>query len=64
VFNACLGDSVSFVNSTTISKGTITYRWDLGNGSTSTKTNVKQKYINAGSYKVTLTATSMVAVNH
>lgn len=58
VFNACLGDSVSFVNATTISKGTITYRWDLGNGSTSTKTNVKQKYTTAGSYKVTLTATS------
>jgi len=58
VFNACLGDSVSFVNSSTISKGSITYRWDLGNGNTSTKTSVKQKYINAGSYKVTLTATS------
>jgi len=58
VFNACLGDSVSFVNATTISKGTITYKWDFGNGRSSTKVNAKQKYITAGSYKVTLTATS------
>jgi PKD repeat protein len=58
VFNACFGDSVILVNSTTISKGLITYKWDLGNGSTSIKENPKQKYFAAGSYKVTLTATS------
>ncbi len=58
VFNACLGDSVSFVNSTTISKGTIDYKWDLGNGKFSTKVNPKQKYAVEGVYKVTLTATS------
>jgi PKD repeat protein len=58
VFNACLGDSVSFVNSTTISKGSITYRWDFGNGRSSTRVNPKMKYTTAGSYKVTLTATS------
>ena len=58
VFNACFGDSVSFVNATTISKGLITYKWDLGNGSSSIKVNPKQKYPVAGSYRVTLTATS------
>ena len=58
VFNACLGDSVSFVNSTTISTGTIVYKWDLGNGTSSTKVNPKNKYPVAGGYKVTLTATS------
>lgn len=58
VFNACFGDSLSFVNSTTISKGSIVYAWDLGNGTTSKKVNPKQKYAVAGSYKVTLTATS------
>jgi len=58
VFNACLGDSVSLVNSTTISKGSITYSWDLGNGRTSTKVSTKSKYNTAGKYQVTLTATS------
>ncbi|MFM9945143.1 MAG: PKD domain-containing protein [Bacteroidia bacterium] len=58
VFNACIGDSVSFVNSTTISAGTILYKWDFGNGTSSTKVNPKQKYPVAGGYKVTLTATS------
>ncbi|NUM31422.1 MAG: PKD domain-containing protein [Bacteroidetes bacterium] len=58
VYNACMGDSVSFVNSTTISKGKITYHWDLGNGNSSVKVNPKQKYASSGSYKVTLTATS------
>lgn len=58
VFNACLGDSVSLVNNTTISKGAITYKWDLGNGKTSTRVNPKSKYSTSGSYQVTLTATS------
>ena len=57
VFNACLGDSVKFINSTTISSGTIDYKWDLGNGAFSTKVNPSVKYTVAGGYKVTLTAT-------
>ena len=57
VFNACLGDSVKFINSTTIGAGTIDYRWDLGNGAFSTKVNPRVKYAVAGGYKVTLTAT-------
>ena len=56
VFNACLGDSVKFINSTTISSGTIDYKWDLGNGAFSTKVNPSVKYTVAGGYKVTLTA--------
>ncbi|MFM9945142.1 MAG: PKD domain-containing protein [Bacteroidia bacterium] len=58
VYNACIGDSVGFVNSTTISKGTIVYKWDFGNGTSSAKVSPKQKYLAAGGYKVTLTATS------
>ena len=58
VFNACLGDSVKFVNTTTISAGKIDYLWDFGNGTYSTKQNPKQKYSSAGGYKVILTATS------
>jgi PKD repeat protein len=58
VFNACMGDSVSFVNTTTISAGKITYKWDFGNGKTSVKVSPKHLYADAGGYKVTLTATS------
>lgn len=58
VFNACFGDSLSFVNTTTISSGKIDYKWDFGNGISSTKFSPKQKYSVAGGYKVTLTATS------
>lgn len=56
VFNACMGDSLSFVNSTTIGSGTISYKWDLGDGKTSTKTSLKHKYLIASSYIVTLFA--------
>jgi PKD repeat protein len=58
VFNACFGDSVSFVNATTISSGAISYKWDFGNGASSVRTNPKYKYPVAGGYKVTLTASS------
>jgi PKD repeat protein len=58
VFNACLGDSIRFVNATTISSGTILYNWDFGNGKNSIKESPKYKYNVAGGYKVTLTATS------
>jgi PKD repeat protein len=58
VLNACLGDSVKFLNSTTISAGTIVYKWDFGNGTSSTKASPGKKYNAAGGYKVTLTATS------
>ena len=58
VYNACLGDSVKFINSTSISTGTIVYKWDFGNGKGSSRVNPKYKYPVAGGYKVTLTATS------
>jgi PKD repeat protein len=58
VYNACFGDSVSFVNATTISAGAITYKWDFGNGVFSSRVNPKYKYPVAGGYKVTLTASS------
>ncbi len=58
VYNACLGDSVKFINSTSISSGTIVYKWDFGNGKGSTRVNPKYKYPVAGGYKATLTATS------
>ncbi|WP_305068219.1 PKD domain-containing protein [Longitalea luteola] len=38
--------------------GNMTYQWDLGNGSSSTAANPTTTYANAGTYNVTLTATS------
>lgn len=63
VINACIGDSLSFNNSTTISSGTIAYKWDLGDGKTSTKSSLKYRYINTGSYIVTLTAAANGCTN-
>lgn len=58
VFNACIGDSLSFSNSTSISAGKINYKWDFGDGKTSAKVNPKHKYTLAGTYQVTLEANS------
>jgi PKD repeat protein len=56
--NSCLGDSTSLTNNSTISSGTIDYVWDFGDGSSSTSSNPKHLYAAAGSYTITLTATS------
>ena len=58
VINACMGDSLSFVNSTSISAGTIAYKWEFGDGKTSIKKSPKYKYAAAGGYIVTLSANS------
>lgn len=50
---------VSFVNQSFISSGEITsYEWDFGNGATSTETGPVVIYNGAGTYTVTLEATS------
>lgn len=58
VLNACMGDSVSFINSTTISTGTVSYSWDLGDGKTSKKASLKHLYLVPASYIVTLVASA------
>jgi PKD repeat protein len=63
IINACMGDSLSSINYTTISSGTINYKWDLGDGKTSNKVSLKYRYINTGSYIVTLTATANGCTN-
>ncbi|NDC40525.1 MAG: PKD domain-containing protein, partial [Chitinophagia bacterium] len=40
------------------SSGAASYSWDLGNGTTSALTDVSGSYLTAGTYTVTLTATS------
>jgi len=58
VNKVCEGDETVFTNNSTASSTTLTYQWDLGNGSTPTTTNVKETYAGAGNYDVSLVATS------
>ncbi|MBC7552854.1 MAG: PKD domain-containing protein [Taibaiella sp.] len=50
------GCSPLVVHFTNTSSGATSYFWDLGNGTTSTLTNVSGSYITAGTYTVILTA--------
>ncbi|MCB0735988.1 MAG: PKD domain-containing protein [Bacteroidetes bacterium] len=52
--NVCLRDSTPFTNTST---GASTFKWQFGNGTTSTKTNPSSYYTNAGTYQVQLVAT-------
>jgi len=53
--NVCLGFVSSFTNTST---GALTYKWDFGNGNTSTTTNPTYTYPTSGNYTVKLTATN------
>lgn len=55
----CLrGNVFSFTNFSTISSGTISYRWSFGDGGTLTVANPSYTYTAAGTYTVTLIVTS------
>lgn len=57
--NICLNSAVNFTNNSSISNGAITnYYWNFGTGNTSTQTNPSFNYSTAGTYNVTLSATS------
>jgi len=58
----CFGSPVNFTDAGTIAPGsTITqWQWNFGDGNTSTQQNPMHNYTNAGTYAVTLTATSAV----
>jgi len=51
------------VQFTNLSSHATAYAWDFGDGETSTAANPSNTYSNAGSYTVTLTATSSVGTN-
>ncbi|MFN4083380.1 MAG: PKD domain-containing protein [Bacteroidia bacterium] len=55
--SAC-SEKVVFTNTSTIGSGTMTYLWNFGDATTSTSVNPSKSYSSAGSYNVTLTATS------
>lgn len=58
VNKVCEGDETVFINNSTSSSSTLAYQWDLGNTNMPTTTDVKETYASAGSYNVSLIATS------
>ena len=57
--NVCMGEETQFVNGSTISSGTLSYSWDLDNGSAPvTVTNPTITYATAKTYNVTLVAST------
>ncbi len=54
----CVAEDMVLVNGTTIPYGTVSYVWDLGDGSISTDQNPIHPYSDAGNYKVSLLRTS------
>lgn len=55
--------NISFSDQTS-GPGTLTYQWNLGNGNTSTQKDPVTSYAAAGTYTVTLTATSQYGCNN
>lgn len=57
--NQCFKDhQFVFTNTSSIPSGILTYQWDLGDGNTSTSTDVTHSYSNPGTYTVKLMVTS------
>lgn len=54
----CENDEVTFINSSSVSSGTIGYIWDFGDGNQSSIENPKHKYSRSGTFDVILTATT------
>ena len=56
----CVNDVITFTNnSTVVGGGVITqYRWDFGDGGTSTNANTSHTYLSDGTYNVVLTVTT------
>lgn len=53
--NNCNSNTVNFTNLSTTNKGTLTYSWDFGDGSTSTNQNPTHTFTSIGVHKVKLT---------
>lgn len=53
--NVCIYDTARFINNSTITSGTISYSWDLGDGTIAAQQNPPHLYVSDGSYNVLLT---------
>lgn len=56
--NACQGDTVSFLNASTIDAGNLNYSWQFGDGGSSSDQDPTHIYTNAGPYDVNMEVTS------
>ncbi|ALI98414.1 gliding motility-associated C-terminal domain-containing protein [Rufibacter tibetensis] len=54
----CATDDAPFVNESTIAAGSMTYRWDFGDGTTSTAQAPRHRFPKEGNYTVKLVVTS------
>ncbi len=57
ISNTVNGNSFTFISTSTIAQGDMTYFWDLGNGTTSTLVNPSITYATPGDYTVKLVVT-------
>jgi gliding motility-associated-like protein len=55
---ACEQDTINFQNTSSISSGSLSYNWDLGDGTGSSQANPDKAYSTANTYSVSLAATS------
>ncbi len=56
--DVCAGEVTTFTDLSTLTTGTLSYAWDLGDGTNSTASNPSHTYGAAGQYIVNLTVTS------
>ncbi len=59
LINRCFGTNLSFINNSTVSVGTLSYKWRFGDGNeqnTISSSTIQKGYATAGIYKVTLIA--------
>lgn len=62
--DVCHGDSTEFINSSYVPNGILSdINWDFGDGASSTDLNPKHKYVQPGTYQVTLSVGSDQACN-
>lgn len=54
--SVCLGESISFINTTSSSSSSVTYSWDFGDGGSSSLYSPTYTYAAVGAYTVTLQA--------
>ncbi len=54
--NGCVNSPISFVNNTIFASGTPEFRWDFGDGTTSSDRSPSHVFANPGTYQVTLRA--------
>ncbi len=54
----CVRDEAAFQNQSTPPAGNMTFRWDFGDGATSTQRNPRHRYASEGNYTVKLVVTS------